>query len=163
MRRKDREITSKEEIKDIIKKALFCNVAMCRDDIPYLVPMNFGFDGQHFYLHSAPEGLKIDILKENPRVCIEITQDLKINQSEDVCKTSMRYSSVIIFGKVEFLFDRRERINALNCIVEQLYGERATTKEEKPMFNEDNLNKLTIIRVRPEQITGKRSVSSEEN
>ncbi|MDY0382771.1 MAG: pyridoxamine 5'-phosphate oxidase family protein, partial [Atribacterota bacterium] len=99
MRRKDREITSMEEIKDIIKEALFCNIAMCRSNIPYLVPMNFGFDGQYFYLHSAPEGLKLDILKENPRVCIEITQDLKIIPSTDVCKTGMKYSSVIVSGR----------------------------------------------------------------
>lgn len=161
MRRKDREITNREEMRGIIKKALFCNVAMCRDNIPYLVPMNFGFDGQHFYLHSAPEGLKVDILKENPKVCIEITQDLKINQSEDVCKTSMIYSSVIIFGRIEFLSDRRERIKALSCIVEQLYGDSAVAKEKEWVFNEHNLNKLAILKVHIEQITGKRSVSSE--
>lgn len=160
MRRKDREITNREEMRGIIKKALFCNVAMCRDKVPYLVPMNFGFDGQNFYLHSAPEGLKIDILKENPQVCIEITQDLQINQSADVCKTSMRYSSVIVFGRVEFLSDRRERIKALNCIVEQLYGDRVVAKKEEWVFNEDNLNNLAILKVHIEQITGKRSVSS---
>jgi nitroimidazol reductase NimA-like FMN-containing flavoprotein (pyridoxamine 5'-phosphate oxidase superfamily) len=158
MRRKDREIDNREEIRDIIKKALFCNVAMCRNNVPYLVPMNFGFDGEHFYLHSAPEGLKIDILKENPQVCIEITQDLKINQSTDVCKTSMKYNSVIVFGRVEFLSEREERIKALTCIVEQLSGDSVAYKGEKLVFNEDSLNTLTILKVYIEKITGKRSI-----
>ena len=157
MRRKDREITSMEEIKDIIKKALFCNIAMCRNSIPYLVPMNFGFDGQYFYLHSAREGLKIDILKENPRVCIEITQDLKIIPSTDVCNTSMKYSSVIVSGRVEFLSDKAERIDALRCIIKHLYKDMADNEENGIQFNEEHLDGLVIIRVKPEKITGKRA------
>ena len=155
MRRKDREITSMEEIKDIIKEALFCNIAMCRNNIPYLVPMNFGFDGQHFYLHSAPEGLKIDILKENPRVCIEITQDLKIIPSADVCNTGMKYSSVIVSGRVEFLSDKAERIDALRCIIKHLYKDMTDNGGNGIQFNEEHLERLVIIRVKPEKITGK--------
>ena len=155
MRRKDREITSMEEIKDIIKEALFCNIAMCRNSIPYLVPMNFGFDGQYFYLHSAPEGLKIDILKENPRVCIEITQDLKIILSTDVCKTGMKYSSVIVSGRIEFLSDKAERIDALRCIIKHLYKDMTDNGGNGIQFNEEHLDGLVIIRVKPEKITGK--------
>ncbi len=155
MRRKDREITSMEEIKDIIKEALFCNIAMCRSNIPYLVPMNFGFDGQYFYLHSAPEGLKLDILKENPRVCIEITQDLKIIPSTDVCKTGMKYSSVIVSGRIEFLSDKAERIDALRCIIKHLYKDMTDNGENGIQFNEEHLDGLVIIRVKPEKITGK--------
>ncbi len=158
MRRKEKEIANIEEIKEIIEQALFCSVAMCRGNIPYLVPMNFGFDGQYFYLHSASEGLKIEILKENPQVCIEITQDLKIIQSADVCKTTMRYSSVIILGKVEFLSDKTERMNALRCIVEHFYKDIVPNEREGIQFNKEDFGGLTILKVKPDKITGKRSV-----
>jgi nitroimidazol reductase NimA-like FMN-containing flavoprotein (pyridoxamine 5'-phosphate oxidase superfamily) len=117
--------------------------------------MNFGFDGQYFYLHSAPEGLKIDILKENPWVCIEITQDLKIIPSADVCNTGMKYSSVIVSGRVEFLSGKAERIDALRCIIKHLYKDMTDNGENGIQFNEEHLDGLVIIRVKPEKITGK--------
>ena len=157
MRRKDREITSMEEIKNIVASAFVCNIAMCRNNTPYLVPMNFGFDGQFFYLHSTPEGLKMDILKENHRVCIAITQDLKITPSANVCKTSMEYNSVIVFGRVEFLSDKAEKIGALRCIIKHLYKDMTNNEEKRLRFNEEHLDGLAIIRVKPEKITGKRS------
>ena len=158
MRRKDREITSKEEIEDIIKEAIFCNVAMCKENIPYLVPMNFGFDGQYFFLHSVSEGLKINVLKENPQVCIEIIKGVEIIPSTFFCNTSMRYSSVIVFGRVEFLFDKEEKIYALRCIVKHIYKEMNDNEGKRIRFNEKNIDGLTIIRVKPEKITGKRSL-----
>jgi len=43
MRRKDKEITDSKEIRQIIEDAVYCNVAMCQNNNPYVVPMNFGF------------------------------------------------------------------------------------------------------------------------
>ena len=67
MRRKDKEITDSKEIRQIIEDAVYCNVAMCQNNNPYVVPMNFGFQEDCIYLHSVNEGWKIDILKENPQ------------------------------------------------------------------------------------------------
>lgn len=44
MRRKDKEISDIKEIKNIIKEADFCNIAMSKNNMPYAVPMIFGFD-----------------------------------------------------------------------------------------------------------------------
>lgn len=46
MRRKDREISSKEEIIKIIQKEGICRLAIKDDLYPYIVPMNYGIDHQ---------------------------------------------------------------------------------------------------------------------
>ena len=44
MRRKDREITDIEEIRDIIEKCKVCRLAMQDEEGLYLVPLNFGYE-----------------------------------------------------------------------------------------------------------------------
>ena len=92
MRRKDKEITDKRTIEEIIKNSIVCRVAMCENDLPYVVPMCFGYEKDTIYLHSAKEGEKIDILKSNPNVCIEFDVGADIITSEQACDFGMKYN-----------------------------------------------------------------------
>ena len=67
MHRNEREITDKKDIDDIIRRCRVCHLAMCDEGQPYVVPLNFGYDGGFLYFHAAPEGRKIDIIKRNRR------------------------------------------------------------------------------------------------
>ena len=40
------------------------------DGTPYAVALNVVRDGKKLFFHSAPEGLKVDSLRENPQVCL---------------------------------------------------------------------------------------------
>ncbi|HKK83244.1 MAG TPA: pyridoxamine 5'-phosphate oxidase family protein [Atribacterota bacterium] len=153
MRRKDKEITNIKEINEIIMEADFCNVAMSKNNAPYLVPMNYGFHEPYIYLHSANEGLKIDILRRNPQVCIGIVGHVKLEKSSDVCKTGMKYNSVIIFGKAEFLTNKDEKSKALTHIVQHYEQD---VLRDKLIFDESELNRVTVLKVRIEKITGKK-------
>ncbi len=159
MRRKDREIKDLDTIKKIIERAAVCHIAMCSNGVPYLAPMNFGFDGENVYLHSFPEGKKIDILKENPQLCIGITENLEcITSAESVCETSMKYSSVIINGKAEFIAEKKEKIEALKYIVQQYYRNMDDEKKySTEKLLENYSGELAVFRVKIEKITGKQS------
>ena len=118
MRRRD--ITHREEIIEIIKRCQVCHVSMVDlDGKPYLVPMNFGFVDDVVFLHSAREGKKIDILKSHPDVCINFTTDHLLRyQNENVaCSWSMKYRSVLIYGKVEFIDDPEEKRTHLDKVM----------------------------------------------
>lgn len=58
MRRSDKEIKDKNIIQWILKEAQVCRIALCNDNKPYIIPMNFGFKDNYIYLHSAAEGKK---------------------------------------------------------------------------------------------------------
>lgn len=150
MRRKDKEITDKRVLETILEEALVCRVGMCRDNEPYVVPMNFAYQDGCIYLHSAREGKKLDILRENPRICFETEVKTELLPSENPCSWTMRYQSVIGWGRAEFITDLKEKVEVLNIIIRKYAGE-----EKK--FPEEKMDKIELIRIRIDSMTGKRS------
>ena len=155
MRRKDREIVDKKVMVSIIEKAIICRVAMCWQDEPYVIPMNFGYRDNYIFLHSAGEGRKLDILRNNDKVCIEFDVDVELVQSQEACKTEMKYKSVLAFGKAVILKDIVEKKKALDVIMHHYYNHDSLSVFHYP---EDTLEKVIIIKVKVEKITGKGSL-----
>ncbi|NLJ06340.1 MAG: pyridoxamine 5'-phosphate oxidase family protein, partial [Sphingobacteriales bacterium] len=74
--------TISHELKDaekIIARSQVCFLAMSDQDIPYVVPMNFGYHEGYLYLHTGPGGKKLDILARNPEVSIAFSLDEKLH------------------------------------------------------------------------------------
>lgn len=69
MRRKDREVTELEAVKEIIRQCDVLRLGLADGDYPYIVPMNFGWEEKegrlYFYLHGAAEGRKAKLLRQN--------------------------------------------------------------------------------------------------
>jgi nitroimidazol reductase NimA-like FMN-containing flavoprotein (pyridoxamine 5'-phosphate oxidase superfamily) len=153
MRRKDKEITDMAEIREIMEKARFCRIAMCNDNKPYVINVNFGIEDDIIYVHSAPEGKKIDILKENSNVCIEMDIDSEIVVTKRPCASTTKFRSVIAFGKASFIKDIENKKDALNIILKHY-------SDDGPFeFRERQLNRMLIIKIELDEITGKKSLN----
>gem|GEM_PF-6349396 len=49
MRRSERAITDPAELESILREALVCRMGLCDGEVPYVVPMNYGYrDGSVF-------------------------------------------------------------------------------------------------------------------
>lgn len=148
MRKKEREIKDRKDIDDIIRRCRVCRLAMSDDGQPYIVPLNFGYDGRCLYFHAAPEGRKIDLIRRNNRVGFEFDILHDIVTAQQACDWGARYESVIGSGTAEIVDDLETRKTALACIMRQ-YGSDAND------FPEDRMKKTLIIRVRIMTISGK--------
>ena len=148
MRKKERAIKDRKDIDGIIRRCRVCRLAMSDDDQPYIIPLNFGYDGFCLFFHAAPEGRKIDILKRNNRVGFEFDILHEILEAEQPCAWSAKYESVIGSGTAEIINDVEGKKAALECIMRQ-YGSDAGDFSEKVM------KKTLIIRVRRREISGK--------
>jgi len=148
MRRNDREIKDIKVINGIISRCRVCRLAMSDDGQPYIVPLNFGYDGRFLYFHTAPEGRKIDIIKRNNRVGFEFDILHNIVTAQQACDWGAQYESVIGSGTVEIVADLDAKKEALEWIMRQ-YGKGAWT------FPEEILQKTLIFRVRILEISGK--------
>ena len=149
---KSRMITLPEAIEAIVTSCEVCTVGMTdKDNLPYVLPFNFGFENNTVYLHSAPIGRKIDILKQKPAVCIAFSNAHELyKQSDDVaCSYGMRYKSVIIKGKVEFIEDFDEKVRILNIIMKQY------TKRDNFVYSTPAVKGVTVMRVVAESIEAK--------
>ena len=152
MRKKDREITDASGIRAIIEKVKVCRLGMVNGDKPYIVPLCFGYRDNVLYFHGSLKGQKVDLLRKNPNVCFEFDLINEITEAEKACDWSMKYQSVIGFGKADFIESPDEKREALSIIMAQ-YSDRPY------QFPESILKVTAIIKVEIESMTGKHSGS----
>jgi nitroimidazol reductase NimA-like FMN-containing flavoprotein (pyridoxamine 5'-phosphate oxidase superfamily) len=150
MRRKEKEITEIADIEKILKESQICRLAMVDGNKPYMVPMNFGYQDNTMFFHSAMEGKKIDLIKKNPNICFEVDQVINLKKSKFACDWGMEFKSVIGWGKAVLQNDPDEKIKGMNIIMAQYSGR---TFE----YSDKMLEKTIVIKVIIEKITGKKS------
>jgi len=151
MRRSEREIKDRSEIDAIIRSCQVCRLGLCDGREPYVVPLCFGYDGQTLYLHAATEGRKLNILRENNRVCFEFDIVKRMVEAEDACSWGLRYQSVIGFGTAEVVEEPEEKRRELSLLMAQ-YSDREFS------FPDQAVQRTCVIRVTIGRITGKQSV-----
>ena len=86
-----------EECTEALERANFGRLACARDNQPYVVPINFAFDGRYLYGFTTL-GQKVEWMRSNPLVCFEV----------DEVKNHNHWMSVIVFGRYEELPDTPE-------------------------------------------------------
>ncbi|MBF0112258.1 MAG: pyridoxamine 5'-phosphate oxidase family protein [Desulfamplus sp.] len=150
MRRKEKEITQKSEIEAVIRKSNVCRLGLSDGEMPYIVPLCFGYKDEVIYLHSALEGKKIDILQKNQNVCFEFDVDVELKKSDKPCSWGMNFQSVIGFGKASFVEDFKDKQDALNIIMGQ-YSDGSFE------FSQSAINAIAVIKIEIISMTGKRS------
>jgi nitroimidazol reductase NimA-like FMN-containing flavoprotein (pyridoxamine 5'-phosphate oxidase superfamily) len=154
MRRKDREITDRDEMNRILQAGKVCRLGLSDQDQPYIVPLNYGYRWQEqglvLYFHCADAGRKLDIIQKNNRACFEIDQALELQADDMACHFSMNYESLIGFGLVETVLDPDEKKDAMNCVMTHYSVKNDWT------FDEKILAKTRILRLSVESLTGKR-------
>lgn len=155
MRRAEREIVDVEEILAVIEACQVCRLGMIHNGMPYIVPLNFGYeyaDGTLvLYFHSAREGKKITALRENPRVCFEMDVEHGLIKGETPCKYSYAYESVMGTGTASFIETAAEKTHALDVIMTRQLGQPVGFS-----YPEQALAALATYRVTAESFTGKR-------
>ena len=135
MRRKDREVTNIIEILQIIEKAKVLHLALFDADYPYIVPLHYGYEYTEgiliFYMHCAKEGHKLDLIRSNPNVCIEVESDVELISGGDVaCKYGASFASVIGRGRAELTEDVQEKIRGLSLFMKNQTGREFNINEE---------------------------------
>ncbi len=150
MRRKDKEITDKNIIEEILTKSKICRIALTDGEMPYIVPLNFGFSDNCLYFHSASSGRKIDLIQKGGKVCFEIEQESEIIRREVACDWTARYRSVIGYGTIEILTSREDKIHGLDIIMKH-YGKTDNA------YLEGNVSRMVILKLTIEEISGKQS------
>lgn len=142
-------ISDRQQIENTLSKAKFIRIALSDSETPYIVPMSFGYLDNEIYLHSSQKGRKIEILKKNPKICFEADIETEVMTAENPCKYNVRYRSVIGHGQAKFLEDYDEKVRGLTVLSEH-YGKKGPFE-----FEEWKVNRLCVIKIEIEKMTGK--------
>jgi uncharacterized protein len=146
-----REISDEKEMLEIITHCQWCHLAMSDSlNNPYVLPMNFGYRDGIIYMHGAQLGKKISILRHNPSVCINFSTDHLLRyQNEDVaCSWSMKYRSVLVYGKAEFITDEDSKVEALRIIMAHY-----SSREFK--FNPPSVREVSAWKIKIDKMEGR--------
>ncbi len=155
MRRTDREVREFEDILKIIEKAKILRLGLFDGVYPYIVPLHFGYtyDSETkdliFYMHSAKEGHKLDLIRDNPNVCIELDADVEVVSGGDVpCRYGASFSSVIARGSAEILENPEEKVKGLERLMLHQTGRSFEISEQMALSVE-------VVKVKVLEITAK--------
>lgn len=129
---------SKEDALKLLGDGRLGRLGCIDDGEPYVVPINYFFDGEYIYVHSLP-GKKINALRANPRICLQV----------DEIEDSYHWRSVVVYGNYEEVTDEHLRENMLAELFRRMPH---LTPVESKMTK--GLSQAIVFRLKPDSITG---------
>lgn len=155
MRRKDKEITDRKQINDILDNCDCCRIGFYDAGRIYILPLNFGYSYEEetytFYFHGAKEGRKIDLIKDSPMVGFELDTNCHVLENELACAFSLGYQSVIGTGQIRFVDEMQEKKKALTLIMQH------NSEKRDWEFTDSMANSVSIFKLQVEEISCKQS------
>jgi nitroimidazol reductase NimA-like FMN-containing flavoprotein (pyridoxamine 5'-phosphate oxidase superfamily) len=131
---------SQDKSRELLRRSRIARLGCIADDEPYVVPVNYVFDGESALVHSLP-GRKITAMRANPRVCLQV----------DEVEDELRWKSVLAFGMYEEIRNREERSQAMNRLL--AYFPQLTPVESR--IADDAWTPAPIVfRIRIDKVTG---------
>lgn len=155
MTRREREITDKNKLEQILNNCLYLHLGLVDDGKPYVVPMNYGVskdesDGHYIiYLHSGHTGRKLDIIKKNPECCFTMELYAEPFEGKMACQYGMTYECLMGTGKITFVDESVEKDLGLRAIM------KTQTGRDDFAFDEKMTSIVTVMRIDVEELTGK--------
>lgn len=141
---------TRAECIDLLSSSRLGRIACSRAGVPYVVPMHFAYADNCIFSFSLP-GQKIDWMRENPNVCVQV----------DHFDQNRQWSSVVAHGQFEELPDRigtkLERDHAWKLL--ERHANWWEPGDLKPLSERPTGSHL-FYRIRIETLSGRRAVDA---
>ena len=154
------EIKNKTIIKEVLNNAEYGTLAICNNNKPYSLPINFVELNNEIYFHGSKKGRKIDILKNNQFASFSVVESYSMIQSyfssndELACPATQFFKSIIIDGEIKFVENYDEKVKVLSELMKKLQKEG----KYKPLSEEvyqKTINATKIYKLIPNEIKAK--------
>lgn len=151
---------TEDECRIALERVSFGRLACARDNQPYVLPISFSYDGKHLYGFSEPGqiygfstlGQKIEWMRSNPLVCLEVDERTSHHQ----------WMSIVVSGRYEELPDtpefENERVQAWEVLQkramwwEPAYVATEHRKQLTPIFYRIHIKQMTGCRATPDAV-----------
>ena len=134
------------EMQALLQRESFGHLGCARDGRPYVLPMNYAYDGKDLYFFTT-EGMKTQFIEANPQVCLQVEE----------ITDSTHWRSVMVIGKAEQLTNAEEMQRAMKLITER-------NPSLTPAISATELDALgravdiALYRITPELIDGRKTL-----
>ena len=134
------------EMHTLLQRESYGHLGCSRDGRPYVVPMQYAYDGKELYFFTT-EGMKTQFIEANPKVCLQVEE----------ITDSTHWRSVMVIGQAEQLTKADELQRAMKLITER---NPALT----PAISSTQLDTwgravdIAVYRIRPDLMDGRKTV-----
>jgi nitroimidazol reductase NimA-like FMN-containing flavoprotein (pyridoxamine 5'-phosphate oxidase superfamily) len=152
-RRMVKELTNGDDLLAIIRKGEFLTLALCQNNQPYLVSLDYAFDetANCFYAHCAKQGKKMDIIRSNPNVWGQVMEDHGYAKGQ----CTHAYRCVMFEGIAEFVTGEDEQRAIMEMLMEKF--EPGDLALQQKMLTQAEIKGVANLRIRISAISGKQS------
>ncbi len=139
---------SNEQIDDLLRSEVIGRIGCHADSKTYIVSINYAFDGESIIGHTS-EGLKIQMLRQNPKVCFEVSK----------VENMSNWKSAIIWGVFEELqgydarFAMQKLINRIQPLITSEQSEQSHGIESHVL--DSGGTKTVVYRIKILEKTGR--------
>jgi nitroimidazol reductase NimA-like FMN-containing flavoprotein (pyridoxamine 5'-phosphate oxidase superfamily) len=120
----------------------FGHLGCARDGRPYVVPMNFAYDGESLFFYTT-EGTKTEFIGANHEVCFQVEE----------ITDPLHWRSVVVTGRAERLTSVEDVERAMWLICER-NPTLAPAVNRTKIGSWTRLNRVVLLRVRPADVSG---------
>ena len=134
------------EMHALLQRESFGHLGCARDGRPYVLPMNYTYDGKELYFFTT-EGMKTQFIEANPQVCLQVEE----------ITDSTHWRSVMVIGKADQMTKSEEMQHAMKLITER-------NPSLTPAISSTQLDTwgravdIAIYRITPELMDGRQTV-----
>lgn len=151
MRRFKQQLSEEESI-ETLRSATSGVLSLCGDDgMPYGVPLSHVYENGKLYFHSALNGHKIALIKQNGNAGFTVIAKDEIHPES----YTTYFRSVITFGKIRIIDNDNEKKSIL-----ELLGLRCNPNDDESLDVEikKGFNRCLALEMTIERMTGKQAI-----
>jgi len=137
------------EIKNVLSSQVLGRLACTDGRQPYITPLTYTYDGEFIY-GQINEGLKLNMLRKNPKVCFEV----------DIMSDMRNWKSVLVFGEFQELNNKKAE-KARDILFNRVFPLMTSSTvhkhehEEKGKIDDSNRVKHIMYRIKIKKLTGR--------
>ncbi len=134
------------EMYALLQRESFGHLGFARNNRPYVVPMNYAYDGKELYFFTT-EGMKTQFIEANPQVCLQVEE----------ITDSTHWRSVMVIGQAEQITGKEEMQRAMKLITDR-------NPSLTPAISATQLDTwgravdIALYRISPELIDGRQTI-----
>ena len=153
-------ISEPQIIQSILDQASYGTLALCQDNTPYCVPINFVPYESEIYFHGSTKGKKMDIIQANSKASFSAVEEYSVipsyfrSDKNDACPATHLYQSVFIEGEIVLVEDYDQKVQALEALMQKYQPEGQYIPLSHAMY-EKIINITQIFKLKPKTTTGK--------
>lgn len=156
MRRFKQALTQSEN-ELILKNGKTGILALCDGDYPYAVPLNYWYEQDKIYFHSAKSGQKIEMIQKSDKASFCVIDQDRIIKEE----YTDYFRSVIAFGRIKIIDDENEKYQAIDNMAKKYYPEDHEANRKAAIKRD--YQGLLMLRMDIDHLSGKEAIELVRN